>query len=195
MEPDKTRDINVASNKCLPQPMDVLKAIPKTEAQSVFVSKIRQEITNIIEGKDKRFLMVVGPCSIHDVIAGREYAKKIVDLAARVNDRILVVMRVYFEKPRTTTGWKGLIIDPHLDGSYDIETGLRVARDFLREVIDLGVANQSEYTSSHFCITSSRSHYATRYCGSHLLGCYWCSDCGESNASSNGIGFVYASRL
>jgi 3-deoxy-7-phosphoheptulonate synthase len=88
--------------------------------------------------------LIVGPCSIHDTVAGTEYARKLAKLAQEVADRIMIVMRVYFEKPRTTVGWKGLIMDPHLDGSHDIATGLRTARSFLREVLDLGLPTATE---------------------------------------------------
>ncbi|HEX2099101.1 MAG TPA: 3-deoxy-7-phosphoheptulonate synthase, partial [Candidatus Synoicihabitans sp.] len=85
-----------------------------------------------------------GPCSIHDVTAGRDYATRLAALAKEVSDRVMIVMRVYFEKPRTTVGWKGLVMDPHLDGSNDIASGLRVARSFLREVLDLGLPTATE---------------------------------------------------
>src|SRR5690606_24927099 len=88
--------------------------------------------------------IVVGPCSIHDVDAGREYARRLAQLAREVEDRLLLVMRVYFEKPRTTVGWKGLIMDPHLDGTADIPSGLRLARTFLRDVIDAGLPTATE---------------------------------------------------
>ena len=89
-------------------------------------------------------LVVVGPCSIHDIEAGREYARKLAELAESVKDRMLLVMRVYFEKPRTTVGWKGLIMDPKLDGTSDIPEGLRIARRFLKEVIDMGIPTATE---------------------------------------------------
>ncbi len=104
----------------------------------------RQQIRNILNGEDKRFLLIVGPCSIHDTKAGIEYAQKLSQLAEEVKDKVYIVMRVYFEKPRTTTGWKGLIMDPNLDGSDDIPEGLRQARHFLREVIDLGLPTATE---------------------------------------------------
>jgi 3-deoxy-7-phosphoheptulonate synthase len=98
----------------------------------------------VLSGEDPRFLLVVGPCSIHDLKGGREYANRLAALAAEVRDRVLVVMRVYFEKPRTTVGWKGLIMDPHLDGTHDIPAGLRLARTFLRDVLDLGLPTATE---------------------------------------------------
>jgi 3-deoxy-7-phosphoheptulonate synthase len=118
--------------------------LPKTESQAAFVAQARDEIHRLIFTDDKRFLLVVGPCSIHDTAAGAEYAQRLARLAREVSDRIMIVMRVYFEKPRTTVGWKGLIMDPHLDGSHDIATGLRTARAFLREMLDLGLPTATE---------------------------------------------------
>ena len=140
----KTSDINVVETSVLPSPAQLVAELPKTESQAAFVAKARDEIHRLIFTDDHRFLLVVGPCSIHDAAAGREYAQKLAKLAREVSDRIMIVMRVYFEKPRTTVGWKGLIMDPHLDGSHDIATGLRAARAFLREVLDLGLPTATE---------------------------------------------------
>lgn len=140
----KTSDINVVETRALPSPAALLAELPKTEAQADFVTRARREIHRLIFTDDKRFLLIIGPCSIHDVEAGRDYAKRLAALAQEVSDRIMIVMRVYFEKPRTTVGWKGLIMDPHLDGSHDIATGLRTARRFLREVLDLGLPTATE---------------------------------------------------
>jgi len=137
-------DINIAANRALPTPRQLQTAVPKTEAQADFVARSREEIHRIIFGDDTRWLMVVGPCSIHDVNAGRDYARRLAALSREVSDRMLLVMRVYFEKPRTTIGWKGLIMDPHLDGTGDIPTGLKLAREFLRTVIDLGLPTATE---------------------------------------------------
>ena len=140
----KTSDIHVAETKVLPSPAQLVAEQPKTESQASFVAHTREEIHRLVFTNDKRFLLVVGPCSIHDTAAGIEYAQKLAKLAAEVADRIMIVMRVYFEKPRTTVGWKGLIMDPHLDGSHDIAGGLRTARAFLREVLDLGLPTATE---------------------------------------------------
>jgi 3-deoxy-7-phosphoheptulonate synthase len=118
--------------------------IPRSDRHADFVSAARGEIAGVISGKDPRFLLIVGPCSIHDLKAGREYAERLAALAAEVRDRVLIVMRVYFEKPRTTIGWKGLIMDPHLDGTNDIPAGLRTARSFLRDMLDLGLPTATE---------------------------------------------------
>ena len=140
----KTSDINVVETRALPAPSTLLAELPKSEAQSEFVSRFRREIHRVIFSTDQRFLLIVGPCSIHDLAAGRDYARRLAALARDVGDRVMVVMRVYFEKPRTTGGWKGLIMDPNLDGSHNIATGLRLARTFLREVLDLGLPTACE---------------------------------------------------
>lgn len=139
-----TSDINVVETRALPSPAELLAELPKTDAQADFVTRTRRDLHRIIFTDDKRLLLIVGPCSIHDLKAGREYAQRLAKLSAEVSDRIMIVMRVYFEKPRTTVGWKGLIMDPHLDGSHDIATGLRTARSFLREVLDLGLPTATE---------------------------------------------------
>ena len=140
----RTSDINVVETRALPSPAALLAELPKTEAQAEFIARARREIHRLIFTDDKRFLLVIGPCSIHDVAAGREYASRLATLAKEVSDRVMIVMRVYFEKPRTTVGWKGLVMDPHLDGSHDIAAGLRLARTFLRDVLDLGLPTATE---------------------------------------------------
>jgi len=140
----QTSDINVVETRTLPSPAALLGELPKSAAQAEFVTRSRREIHRLIFTDDKRFLLLCGPCSIHDLKAGRIYAQQLAALAAEVSDRMMIVMRVYFEKPRTTVGWKGLIMDPHLDGSHDIATGLRTARTFLREVLDLGLPTATE---------------------------------------------------
>ena len=141
----KTSDINVVETKVLPSPAQLLAELPKTETQADFITRAREDIHRLIFTDDKRFLLIIGPCSIHDTVAGREYAERLAKLAREVADRVMIVMRVYFEKPRTTVGWKGLVMDPHLDGSNDIATGLRVGRAFLRDVLDLGLPTSTEF--------------------------------------------------
>jgi 3-deoxy-7-phosphoheptulonate synthase len=140
----RTSDINVVETRRLPSPTELLASSPKSEAQAEFVTRARQDLHKLIFTDDRRLLMIVGPCSIHDVEAGREYARRLSALAREVADRVMVVMRVYFEKPRTTVGWKGLIMDPRLDGTNDIASGLRIARGFLRDVLDLGLPTATE---------------------------------------------------
>ena len=141
----KTSDINVVETRALPSPAALIAELPKSEAQAEFVARARQDVHRIIFTDERRFLLIVGPCSIHDLTAGRDYARRLAALAEEVSDRVMIVMRVYFEKPRTTVGWKGLIMDPHLDGSHDIAAGLRLARTFLRDVLDLGLATATEF--------------------------------------------------
>src|SRR6185312_15909866 len=139
----KITDVNIASIEDLPPPEALVQKIPSASVgEAVFAA--REAIHQTIFGDDSRFLLIAGPCSIHDVKAGREYAERLAKLAREVQDRVQVVMRVYFEKPRTTVGWKGLIMDPHLDGSHDIAAGLRLARTFLRDVLDLGLPTATE---------------------------------------------------
>lgn len=140
----QTSDINVVLNRVLPSPAELIERTPRNPEQSDFIVKSREAIHSIIFGDDRRLLLVVGPCSIHDVDAGREYADRLAKLAAEVSDRIFVAMRVYFEKPRTTVGWKGLIMDPKLDDSGDIPGGLQLARTFLRNVIDASIPTATE---------------------------------------------------
>ncbi|MSU25246.1 MAG: 3-deoxy-7-phosphoheptulonate synthase [Opitutus sp.] len=141
----KTSDINVVETRALPSPAALLAELPKTDVQAEFVTRTRREIHRLIFTDDKRFLLIVGPCSIHDLDAGRDYARRLAALAREVADRVMIVMRVYFEKPRTTVGWKGLVMDPHLDGSHDIAAGLRLGRTFLRDVLDLGLPTATEF--------------------------------------------------
>lgn len=141
----KTSDIHVVETRPLPSPAALLGELPKTEAQAEFVTHARREIHRLIFTDDKRFLLIVGPCSIHDLDAGRDYARRLAALSCEVSDRVMIVMRVYFEKPRTTVGWKGLVMDPHLDGSHDIAAGLRLGRSFLRDVLDLGLPTATEF--------------------------------------------------
>jgi 3-deoxy-7-phosphoheptulonate synthase len=140
----ETSNLHVAANTPLPAPAALLEEISASSAQQDFVTRARREIADIIAGRDPRFLVIVGPCSIHDTDACMEYAQRLAKLAEEVKDRVLVVMRVYFEKPRTSTGWKGLIMDPHLNGTNDIPGGLRMARSFLRDVLALGLPSATE---------------------------------------------------
>ncbi len=137
-------DIHVSSNLALPSPIELLAQLPASETTANFVASSRQEIREIIFGNDPRFLVIAGPCSIHDTAAGLEYAERFAKLAEQVKDEMLLVMRVYFEKPRTTVGWKGLIMDPHLDGTNNIEEGLQVARQFLLDVLALDIPTATE---------------------------------------------------
>jgi 3-deoxy-7-phosphoheptulonate synthase len=137
-------DIHVSSNLALSSPLEMLGRLAVDDSTAGFVASSRNEIREIIFGNDPRLLVIAGPCSIHDTAAGLDYARRFAKLADQVKDKMLLVMRVYFEKPRTTVGWKGLIMDPRLDGSNRIEEGLQVARRFLLDVLDLGIPTATE---------------------------------------------------
>ena len=137
-------DIHVSSNLALPAPAELIQRLAPSEQDTDFIARSRREIRDIVFGNDPRFLVIAGPCSIHDVVAGREYAERFAELADKVKEKMLLVMRVYFEKPRTTVGWKGLIMDPNLDGSNKIEEGLHLARRFLLDMIHLGIPTATE---------------------------------------------------
>ena len=141
----KTYDINIKNYKNLEPPKEFLDELPISAQISEKVTESRQIINNIISGKDKRLLIITGPCSIHDEKAGIEYAKKLVKLQSKINKNIYLVMRAYFEKPRTTVGWKGLINDPDLNGTFDMSKGLRKARKFLLDILDLGLPAGTEF--------------------------------------------------
>lgn len=140
----KISDVNVLSNAPLPSPAILMHDVARTEAQANLVFSSREAIRDSLFVPDSRFLLIVGPCSIHDTEACRIYAEKLAMLADEVKEKILIVMRVYFEKPRTTVGWKGLIMDPDLDGSDNIHKGLTLARQFLTEVLSLGLPTATE---------------------------------------------------
>ena len=140
-----TSDIRITDLKPLGPPRSFLESQPITPQIAKIVTETRTAIENIENGTDSRMMMLVGPCSIHDEKAGIEYAEKLYSIAQEVKDTILVVMRVYFEKPRTTVGWKGLINDPNLDGTFDIQTGLKRARAFLLQVGAIGLPSGTEF--------------------------------------------------
>lgn len=129
----------------LPSPAEVQAADGLTRLQQQKVERDRQEIADIFRGEDDRLVVVVGPCSIHDAKAAHDYAQRLAEVAERLNEDLKVVMRVYFEKPRTTVGWKGLINDPHLDGSHDIRAGLQLARRVLTDVVNQGLPAACEF--------------------------------------------------
>jgi len=140
----KTHDLHVVETKPLLSPATIYSELPMTTPLADLVSATRERIRAIISGRDRRLLVVVGPCSIHDARAAQEYGQRLLRLRIELKDHLEIVMRVYFEKPRTTTGWKGLINDPHLDGSYDINSGLRLARTILRDLSGIGIPAATE---------------------------------------------------
>lgn len=140
----RTRDLHVVENRPLISPSAIRNSLPLTERAADLVATTRDEIRAILRGDNKRLLVIVGPCSVHDIAAAQEYGSKLRRLRDELSEQLLIVMRVYFEKPRTTTGWKGLINDPHLDGSYDINEGLRRARKLLLDLANDGVPAATE---------------------------------------------------
>lgn len=144
MSGTKLENVNVASQEELITPEALKQELPLSDKAAETVEKGRQAIYDIIDGKDHRLFIVVGPCSIHDVAAAREYAQKLKKLADELSDTLLIVMRVYFEKPRTTVGWKGLINDPHLNDTFDIEQGLHIGRRLLLDISELGLPTATE---------------------------------------------------
>ena len=137
-------DLNIASNVTLITPEQLKKKIPLSAKAQQTVSHGRQVVRDILDGKDHRLFIVIGPCSIHDVKAAHEYADRLKALAEEVSDTLFLVMRVYFEKPRTTVGWKGLINDPYLDDSFKIEDGLHIGRQLLLDLAEKGLPTATE---------------------------------------------------
>lgn len=140
----KILNVNIAGSEKLITPDEMKKALPVSDKALQHVLRSRQALQKILDGQDKRYFFVVGPCSIHDTKAALEYATRLKQLADRVKDKILMIMRVYFEKPRTTVGWKGLINDPRLDDSFHIEEGLKMARQLLAQLNEMGLAAGTE---------------------------------------------------
>jgi len=141
----RTDDVRIKEIKELTPPSDVLRDVGVTEKGAKTVVEARQQIHRILHGADDRLVVIMGPCSIHDVKAAKEYAVGLAKARQDLGRELLIVMRVYFEKPRTTVGWKGLINDPNLDGTFSINEGLRIARSLLRDVNDTGVPVGCEF--------------------------------------------------
>jgi 3-deoxy-7-phosphoheptulonate synthase len=142
---DRVRDQRIERIVELVPPAKLLDELPLGDDRSTAVVRGREDVVGVLDARDDRLLLVVGPCSVHDVDAALDYAGRLGEAAKDLSDDLLVAMRVYFEKPRTTTGWKGLINDPHLDGSGDVNEGLRIARKLLLEVLDLGLLVGCEF--------------------------------------------------
>ena len=140
----RTSDLHVVETRALMTPEQLKLEFPMTDKASEVVTSTRDRIRKILRQDDDRLLVIVGPCSVHDVKAARAYAEKLAVLRHELRDKLEIVMRVYFEKPRTTTGWKGLINDPHLDESYDINTGLRTARKLLLDLAEMDMPSATE---------------------------------------------------
>ncbi|UXN33764.1 3-deoxy-7-phosphoheptulonate synthase [Avibacterium paragallinarum] len=141
---DSIHNVNIVNEKVLITPSELKAKLPLPAHLRQQIEQSRRDIANIIHKKDPRLLVVIGPCSIHDPLAAIDYAKKLKALADEVKDQLYIVMRVYFEKPRTTVGWKGLINDPKIDGSFDVEHGLHIARQLLLELAEMGLPLATE---------------------------------------------------
>lgn len=142
---DELDDLRIREIKPLSPPADILSEIPRSGPATRTVAEARRALQEIIHRRDNRLTVIIGPCSIHDPEAARDYAARLAALRQRFGNRLEIVMRTYFEKPRTTVGWKGLMNDPNLDGSFEIETGLRVARKLLLDINALGLPAGCEY--------------------------------------------------
>ncbi len=144
MQKDSLNNINIADEQILITPDELKTKFPLNVQEEVAIAAARRTISDIIHGRDNRLLVVCGPCSIHDTDAALEYARRLHALSAELSDRLYIVMRVYFEKPRTTVGWKGLINDPYMDGSFDVEAGLHIARELLLNLVNMGLPLATE---------------------------------------------------
>jgi len=144
MNTERLDNVNVSGMEDMPTPEAVQAAVPLTPAAAETVGRGRTTVRAILDRKDPRLFVVIGPCSIHDPAAALEYAGRLVRLAERVRDTLFVVMRVYFEKPRTVAGWKGFINDPHMDDSFRIDEGIVRARKLLAEFAEMGLPAGSE---------------------------------------------------
>jgi 3-deoxy-7-phosphoheptulonate synthase len=144
MQAERTYNVNVISQDLLLTPAAIKSRLPITPRAEEFVLQSRATLQRILDRQDPRLFVIVGPCSIHDLRAAREYAQRLKQLATAVEDTLFIVMRVYFEKPRTTVGWKGLINDPYMDDSFHIEEGLQMARSLLLELAEMGLPAGTE---------------------------------------------------
>lgn len=144
MHKDALNNIHITAEQVMITPEELKQQLPLSSDRQQGIAAARQTIADIIHGRDRRLLVVCGPCSIHDTDAALDYARRLQTLSAELGDRLYIVMRVYFEKPRTTVGWKGLINDPYMDGSFDVEAGLKIARGLLLELAGMGLPLASE---------------------------------------------------
>lgn len=144
MDTHAVENINIETPEILITPAELKRKIPLSDVARDTITRGRKDIENILERKDHRVIVVVGPCSIHDLKAAHEYAQRLKVLAEKVSDTLLVVMRVYFEKPRTTTGWKGLINDPFMNDSFKITDGLHIGRQLLHDILEVGLPTATE---------------------------------------------------
>ncbi len=144
MQKDALNNVHIIDEQVMITPEELKRQFPLTDAEQQAIAASRQTIADIIHGRDPRLLVVCGPCSIHDLDSALDYARRLTALSAELGDRLYIVMRVYFEKPRTTVGWKGLINDPYMDGSFDVEAGLKIARGLLLDLVRMGLPLATE---------------------------------------------------
>ncbi|MCZ6640197.1 MAG: 3-deoxy-7-phosphoheptulonate synthase [Gammaproteobacteria bacterium] len=140
-----TDDVRITGMEEVIAPEDLIAKLPITDQTSELIFSNRKQVGEILRGSDKRLVVIMGPCSIHDPQAALEYAARLADLKRKYHEQLHIIMRVYFEKPRTTVGWKGLINDPNLNDSFDVNLGLSVARGVLRDIANLGLGSGTEY--------------------------------------------------
>ena len=183
---ERLHNVNVLSSELLPTPEAVKQALPLPTAVEEFVYRSRGTLRRILDREDPRLFVVVGPCSIHDPAAAREYALRLRTLAERVSRSLFVLMRVYFEKPRTTIGWKGLINDPDMDDSFHIEKGIHIARALLLDLAANRCAGRDR---------GARSDHAAVLVGAHHLDGYRGTDHGIPDTSRDGERPVDSGRL
>jgi 3-deoxy-7-phosphoheptulonate synthase len=141
----QTKDLRITGTKEIQTPEALMRELPLSEQAAVTVTETRQQIYDVLDGKDDRLVVIIGPCSIHDTKAALEYGDRLKKMIDELSQELLIVMRVYFEKPRTTVGWKGLINDPDLDGSFRINKGVRMARELLLDLAEKGIPAGHEY--------------------------------------------------
>ncbi|MEH6532094.1 MAG: 3-deoxy-7-phosphoheptulonate synthase [Photobacterium frigidiphilum] len=144
MQKDQLNNVHIQDECVLITPQQLKAKLPLSETALNFIRESRQTIADITHKRDHRLLVVCGPCSIHDIDAAKAYAQKLKQLSEELSDQLYIVMRVYFEKPRTTVGWKGLINDPHLDGSFEVEDGLHIGRQLLIDLVEMGIPLATE---------------------------------------------------
>ena len=141
----KTDDLRIIETQELSTPEEVRRELPVSDISAKMIMDSRKIIENILEEKDDRIFIVIGPCSIHDPLAAMDYAKRLKKISSKLSKNLFIIMRVYFEKPRTTIGWKGLINDPMLDGSFKIDEGIRIGRKLLLDIVNLNIPTGTEY--------------------------------------------------
>ncbi|XBS70647.1 3-deoxy-7-phosphoheptulonate synthase [Acerihabitans sp. KWT182] len=144
MQKDALNNVHIIDEQVMITPEELKRQLPLTREEQQSIAASRRTIADIIHGRDPRLLVVCGPCSIHDPDSALDYARRLLALSEELSDRLFIVMRVYFEKPRTTVGWKGLINDPYMDGSFEVEAGLKIARGLLLELVRLGLPLATE---------------------------------------------------